>query len=157
MSWLDWLKEYYLFHFFGLYILGGRTAAVLSAQWLGQNLFFFLPLVVFLDALQVPLFYRAYEGLLRFPGLSRLQPWLEKRRAGLRRSRSWRIGSAWRGLGVFLITTLPVKGGGMWSGVLMAFSLQIPKNVSYPLLIGGSVVGCLLLLTLGGAASLLWK
>jgi hypothetical protein len=45
----------------------------------------------------------------------------------------------------------------MWSGVLMAFSLQIPKNVSYPLLIGGSVVGCLLLLTLGGAASLLWK
>lgn len=157
MGWLDWLKEYYLFHFFGLYILGGRPAAVLSAQWLGQNLFFFLPLVVVLDVLQVPLFYRAYEGLLRFPGLSRLQPWLEKKREGVRRSRAWRAWSAWKGLGVFLITTLPVKGGGMWSGVLMAFSLQIPKNVSYPLLIGGSVAGCLLLLTVGGALGRLWK
>jgi uncharacterized membrane protein len=157
MGWLDWLKEYYLWHFFGLYVLGGRTAAVLSAQWLGQNLFFFLPLVVVLDALQIPLFYRAYEGLLRFPGLSRLKPWLEKRREGLRRSRTWQAWSAWKGVGVFLITTLPVKGGGMWSGVLMAFSLQIPKNVSYPILIGGSISGCLLLLSLGGAIGMLWK
>jgi uncharacterized membrane protein len=60
-------------------------------------------------------------------------------------------------VGVFLITTLPVKGGGMWSGVLMAFSLQIPKNISYPILIGGSISGCLLLLSLGGAIGMLWK
>ena len=157
MGWLDWLREYYLFHFFGLYVLGGRTAAILSAQWLGQNLFFFFPLVVVLDVLQVPLFYRAYEGLLRIPGLARLKPWLEKRREGVRRSRAWRAWSAWKGLGVFLITVMPLKGGGMWSGVLMAFSLKIPKRVSYPILISGSVVGCLVLLAIGGALGTLWS
>ncbi|MCU0578584.1 MAG: small multi-drug export protein [Desulfobacterota bacterium] len=157
MDWLHWLKEYYLFHFFGLYILGGRPAALLSAQWLGQDLFFFLPLVVALDTLQIPLFYRVYEGMIRFPGLARLKTRLEKRRDGARLSRSWQFWSAWKGGGVFLITALPVKGGGMWSGVLMAFSLQIPKQVSYPLLIGGSTSGCLLLLLFGGAVGLLWS
>ena len=43
MGWLEWLKEYYFFNFFALYILGGRTAALLSAQWLGQSLLFFFP------------------------------------------------------------------------------------------------------------------
>jgi uncharacterized membrane protein len=157
MAWLDWIKEYYLFNFFALYIFGGRTAAILSAQWLGQSLLFFFPLVVFLDILQIPLFYRAYEGLFRLSFLSRLGPWLERRRQGLHESWAWRIWSAWRGLGVFLITLLPVKGGGMWSGVLMAFSLKIPKRASYPILISGSVVGCLLLLGLGETLGYLWS
>ena len=78
MAWLDWIKEYYFFNFFALYIFGGRTAAILSAQWLGQSLLFFFPLVVLLDILQIPLFYRAYEGLLRLSFLSRIRPWLEK-------------------------------------------------------------------------------
>lgn len=157
MDWLDWFKQYYLFYFFGLYVLGGRTAAVLSAQWLGQDLFLFLPLVVALDALQIPLFYKAYEGLIRIPGLSRLRPWLERRRAGFIRSRSWRFWSAWKAIGVFAITVLPVKGGGMWSGVLMAFSMQLPKKMSYLILIGGSAAGCLLLLIMGGILETIWR
>jgi hypothetical protein len=44
----------------------------------------------------------------------------------------------------------------MWSGVLMAFSLKIPKRASYPILISGSVAGCLLLLGLGGTLGYLW-
>lgn len=157
MGWLDWLKEYYFLNFFALYIFGGRTAALLSAQWLGQSLVFFFPLIVLLDILQIPLFYRAYEGLLHLSFLSRVGPWLERRREGLQRSRAWRFWSAWRGLGVFLITLMPVKGGGMWSGVLMAFSLKIPKRASYPILIGGSVAGCLLLLGLGKTLGYLWS
>lgn len=157
MGWSDWLKEYYFFNFFALYIFGGRTAALLSAQWLGQSLVFFFPLIVLLDILQIPLFYRAYEGLLQLSFLSRVGPWLERRRESLQRSWAWRFWSAWRGLGVFLITLMPVKGGGMWSGVLMAFSLKIPKRASYPILIGGSVAGCLLLLGLGKTLGYLWS
>jgi uncharacterized membrane protein len=156
MGWLDWLKEYYFFNFFALYVLGGRTAALLSAQWLGQSLLFFFPLVVLLDIVQIPLFYRAYEGLLRLSFLSRVKPWLERRRESVQQSGIWRVWSAWKGLGVFLITLVPVKGGGMWSGVLMAFSLKIPKRASYPILIGGSVAGCLLLLGLGETLGYLW-
>jgi len=40
--------------------------------------------------------------------------------------------------------------------VLMAFSLKIPKRASYPILIGGSVVGCLLLLGIGETLGYLW-
>jgi uncharacterized membrane protein len=157
MGWSDWLKEYYFFNFFALYIFGGRTAALLSAQWLGQSLLFFVPLVVLLDILQIPLFYRAYEGLLHLSFLSRVGRWLERRREGLQRSWAWRIWSAWKGLGVFLITLMPIKGGGMWSGVLMAFSLKMPKRASYPILISGSVAGCLLLLGLGETLGYLWS
>jgi uncharacterized membrane protein len=157
MEWLEWIKQTYLFYFFGLYVLGGRTAAILSAQWLGQNLLFFLPLIVLLDGLQIPLFYRLYEGAVRFPGLSRLNRWLTQKGAGRQQSWAWRAWSAWKGLGVFLITVMPVKGGGMWSGVLMAFSLKIPKKISYLILITGSLAGCFLLLGLGETLAYFWK
>ena len=157
MDWLDWFKQYYLFHFFGLYIIGGRPAAILSAQWLGQNLLFFLPLVICMDSLQIPLFYRLYEGLVRLPGLTRLRQWLSRKSEATRRSWAWRAWSAWKGLGVFLITIVPIRGGGMWSGVLMAFSTKMPKKTSYLVLIGGSIAGCFLLLGLGETLVYLWN
>ena len=42
------------------------------------------------------------------------------------------------------ITMTPLKGCGMWSGVLLSKFLRLPKHSSYPLLIVGSILGCLL-------------
>jgi uncharacterized membrane protein len=44
---------------------------------------------------------------------------------------------------------LPVKGGGMWSGVFLAHITSMPKKVSYPLLFVGSLLGSLMFLGLG--------
>jgi len=53
--------------------------------------------------------------------------------------------------GVVTITMLPLKGCGMWSGVLLSKLLKLPKQASYPLMIAGSFFGCLLLLGFGKA------
>jgi uncharacterized membrane protein len=44
---------------------------------------------------------------------------------------------------------LPVKGGGMWSGVFLAHIIAMDKKTSYPLLIVGSLLGSLMFLGLG--------
>jgi uncharacterized membrane protein len=44
---------------------------------------------------------------------------------------------------------LPLKGCGMWSGVLLSKLLRLPKVISYALLIAGSFLGCLLILGAG--------
>jgi len=52
---------------------------------------------------------------------------------------------------VITITMLPLKGCGMWSGVFLSKILKLRKVMSYPLLITGSVLGCLLILGVGEA------
>jgi uncharacterized membrane protein len=46
---------------------------------------------------------------------------------------------------------LPLKGCGMWSGVLLSQLLRLPKQTSYPLLIVGSILGCILIFGVGEA------
>ena len=55
------------------------------------------------------------------------------------------------GVGVVLLTMLPVKGGGMWSGVFLAHITGMRKKISYPLLAVGSLLGSLMFLGLGDA------
>jgi uncharacterized membrane protein len=53
--------------------------------------------------------------------------------------------------GVVAITMTPLKGCGMWSGVLLSKLLKLPKQTSYPLLIVGSILGCVLIFGVGEA------
>jgi uncharacterized membrane protein len=53
--------------------------------------------------------------------------------------------------GVVAITLLPLKGCGIWSGVLLSKLLRLPKQISYPLLIVGSSSGCIFLFGVGEA------
>jgi uncharacterized membrane protein len=53
--------------------------------------------------------------------------------------------------GVVAITMLPLKGCGMWSGVLLSKLLKIPMLKSYSLLVLGSFLGCLLVAGAGEA------
>jgi uncharacterized membrane protein len=56
-----------------------------------------------------------------------------------------------------LLTMLPVKGGGMWSGVFLAHITGMPKKVSYPLLFVGSLLGSLMFLGLGDGLIRLYR
>ena len=145
------LVDHFVIYFIPLYILGGRPVAILSAQFLGFRITLLLPIVVMLDTLQIPLFYYLFDTISKGLFMRKLYERTTKKEKGLRKSRFFH----WIGLmgtpGVVAITMLPVKGCGMWSGVLLSKILRLPKQISYPLLIVGSILGCILLFGVGEA------
>ncbi|HID31289.1 MAG TPA: hypothetical protein EYP19_15000 [Desulfobacterales bacterium] len=155
-----WLQchfhDHRLLYFIALYIVGGRPVAILTARLFGLNLLWFFPLVVLMDTLQVPCFYYLYEHTFASGRLSRISTYFQ-RKAALARGRSFfHTLKALGQLGVVLLTILPIKGGGMWSGVFLAHVMGLRKTTSVPLLVGGSILGSLLFVGLGDSLVRLW-
>ena len=145
------LEDNFVFYFIPLYILGGRPAAILSAQFLGRKIFFLLPVVVMLDTLQIPFFYHLYNTVSNRIVIQKFFKRSEKRIDRLKQSRFFKWLQFLGKPGVIAISMLPFKGCGMWSGVLLSKLLKLPRQTSYPLMIVGSLLGCLLLLGVGEA------
>lgn len=145
------LTDHYGIYFIPLYILGGRPAAILSAQLLGLKIVLLLPVVVLLDTLQIPFFFHLY-GTISDKLLVRIfKERGRKKEARLRDTTLFRWLQLMGTSGVVIITMLPLKGCGMWSGVLLSKILRLPKKTGYSLLIFGSIVGCLIILVVGEA------
>jgi len=145
------LADNFVVYFIPLYVLGGRPVAILSAQFLGRKILFLLPVVVMLDTLQIPLFYHLYSTVSKRLFIQKFYQKSEKKEERLQQSKLLRRLQLLGTPGVLAITMLPLKGCGMWSGVLLAKLLKLPKQTSYPLMIAGSLLGCILLLGLGEA------
>jgi len=145
------LNDHFVLYFIPLYILGGRPAAILSAQFLGRKIFFLLPVVVLLDTLQIPFFYHLYNTVSNRIVMQKFYKRSEKRIHRLKQSRFFKWLQFLGKPGVIAISMLPIKGCGMWSGVLLSNLLKLPRKTSYPLMIAGSLLGCLLLLGVGEA------
>ena len=145
------LADHFVIYFIPLYILGGRPAAILSAQFLGFRITLLLPVVVMLDTLQIPLFYYLFGTISKGSFMRKLYERTAKKEERLRRSRFFRWIQLMGTPGVVAITMLPVKGCGMWSGVLLSKLLRLPKQISYALLIVGSILGCIFLFGVGEA------
>jgi uncharacterized membrane protein len=145
------LNDHFVLYFIPLYILGGRPAAILSAQFLGRKIFFLLPVVVLLDTLQIPFFYHLYNTVSNRIFIQKFYKRSEKRIHRLKQSRFFKWLQFLGKPGVIAISMLPIKGCGMWSGVLLSNLLKLPRKTSYPLMITGSLLGCLLLLGVGEA------
>jgi len=145
------LVDHFVIYFIPLYVLGGRPVAVLSAQFLGFRIHLLLPVVVMLDTLQIPLFYYLFDTISKGLFMRKLYERTTKKEEGLRKSRFFHWIRLMGTPGVVAITMLPVKGCGMWSGVLLSKILRLPKQISYPLLIVGSILGCIFLFGVGEA------
>ena len=145
------LVDHFIIYFIPLYILGGRPVAILSAQFLGFRAFFLLPIVVMLDTLQVPLFYYIYGKISNGLFMRKLSERAIKKEKRLLKSRFLHWIQLMGTPGVVAITMLPLKGCGMWSGVLLSKLLRLPKQTGYPLLIVGSILGCILIFGVGEA------
>jgi uncharacterized membrane protein len=145
------LDDNFVFYFIPLYILGGRPAAILSAQFLGRKIFFLLPVVVMLDTLQIPLFNHLYHTVSNRLFIQKFFKRSEKRKNRLKQSKFFKWLQVLGKPGVVAISMLPFKGCGMWSGVLLSNLLKLPRKTSYPLMITGSLLGCILLLGVGEA------
>jgi len=145
------LADHFAIYFIPLYILGGRPVAILSAQFLGFRAFFLLPVVVILDTLQVPLFYYLYGRISNGLFMQKLYKRITKKEQRLHKSKFFHWIQLMGTPGVVAISMLPLKGCGMWTGVLLSKLLRLPKQVSYPLLIAGSILGCILIYGMGEA------
>jgi uncharacterized membrane protein len=143
------LNDHFVFCFIPLYILGGRPVAILSAQFLGRKIYFLLPVVVMLDTLQIPLFYHLYNTVSNRLIIKKFYKGSEKRKNRFKQSRFFKWLQFLGKPGVVVISMLPFKGCGMWSGVLLSNLLKLPRKTSYPLMIVGSLLGCILLLGVG--------
>jgi uncharacterized membrane protein len=157
----DNLADHFVIYFIPLYAVGGRPVAILSAQLLGYKISFLLPVVVLLDTLQIPLLYHLYSKIGSSALVGRLQKRLARKERGLRAGKIFRWMQLLGMPGIVAVTMTPMKGCGMWSGVLLSKMLGIAKPWSYPLLILGSLLGTLLVYGIGEAVSQLvaaiWK
>lgn len=151
------LAEHFGVYFIPLYVLGGRPVAILSAQFLGYKIFFLLPLVVLLDTLQIPIFYHLYDTISNRLLVRKFQEKSGEKEQRLRKSKLFNWAQVMGIPGVLVITMLPLKGCGMWSGVLLSKLLKLPKITAYLLLISGSIIGCSIVFGLGEAVLELWS
>ena len=149
------LGDNFVLYFPLLYIFGGRPGAILSALAVNFSIYLVLPAVVIMDTFQIPMFHYIYGTVSRHSVVQKIIRRADRRKARLSGSRLMRYLSRLGPLGVVTITSLPLKGCGMWSGVLMARLLRLGQPKSYTLLIVGSVLGCLLLVGAGEALLLL--
>jgi uncharacterized membrane protein len=102
-----------------------------------------------LDTLQIPFFYYLYDTISKHLLLRKLQERTTRKEKRLRKSKFFRWAQLIGMPGVVGVCMTPLKGCGMWSGVLLSELLGLPKKRSYPLLILGSVLGCLLVFGAG--------
>jgi uncharacterized membrane protein len=150
------IHEHSILYFIALYIVGGRPVAIVTASLFGLNLLLLFPLVVFMDTLQVPCFYYLYEHTFTSERLQRLSGYFQRKGKVAKERPFFRRLQAFGHVGVLLLTMLPMKGGGMWSGVFLAHIIGVPKKKSYTLLISGSIVGSLMFVGVGDGLLRVW-
>jgi uncharacterized membrane protein len=145
------LVDHFNIYFIPLYILGGRPVAILSAQMIGIKVLFLLPVVVLLDTLQIPLFFHVYGTISNRLFVQKIQQRSSKKEKRLSNSKFFHWVQLMGIPGVVVITMLPLKGCGMWSGVLLSKALGLSKKTGYLLLIAGSIAGCIIVFGIGEA------
>ena len=150
------LHEHSLLYFIALYTVGGRPVAILTASLFRLNLLLFFPLVVFMDTVQVPCFYYLYEHTFTSARLQRLSGYFQRKGKVAKERRFFQRLQAYGHVGVLLLTMLPMKGGGMWSGVFLAHIIGVPKKKSYTLLMSGSILGSLMFVGVGDGLLRIW-
>lgn len=153
---IDFLKHHladnFAVYFIVLYTFGGRPTAIIAALAVDMHIYAVVSAVVVLDTLQIPVFYYLYGAVSKRPIVRKLTTRSQAKMAHMGRSKFIRRLQYLGPPGVVTIASLPLKGCGMWSGVLLSKILRLPLSKSYALLIIGSILGCVLLVVSGEAA-----
>ncbi|MGD9365032.1 MAG: small multi-drug export protein [Desulfobacteraceae bacterium] len=145
------LADHFAVYFILLYTFGGRPVAILAALAVDISVYCLIPFVVALDTFQIPVFSYLYQTVSNQGAVRKWSQRSKKRIAWLQRSALAQRLAVLGPPGVVAITMLPLKGCGMWSGVLLSRLLKIPMLKSYSLLVLGSFLGCLLVAGAGEA------
>lgn len=140
------LSDHPVFYFILLQTLGGRAFAVITAKLVGFNMFYYVPLAMCVDMVQVPFFFYLYNSTTsRIPFLEKVRERISMKKNPSSPSFFLRIGQKLGVLGVPTICLMPIKGGGIWTSVLLAHMLELGYLKSCLLLLLGSFAGAMLL------------
>ena len=119
-------------------IFGNRIFAVGVGLWFKVPALLLLPVLLVIDYVQIPFYYRLYEqGSSLFDRYPSVQKWLN-------RDRSKSLLGKWAeplgGVGVMLVAAMPTFGGGMWSATFLAYGLGLRRRAGYLWMILGSTL-----------------
>jgi uncharacterized membrane protein len=134
----------------------GRTASVVFAIVSHLPLYFYLPLALVYDFLQIPVYGHILESSSRIPFLR----WLGARVK--RASETWQQRklvqkvSSWGDMGIVLLCALPIRGFGVLSATVLSYLLGKNKVKGTVLLLMGSLLGILLTLGITKGAMGIW-
>jgi uncharacterized membrane protein len=127
-----------------LAIFTNRILAVGAGLWFRVPDLLLLTLLLVLDFIQMPFFFRLYEQgsstLARLP--SPLRKYFQRDWSG---SYLGKWTAHFGGVGVMLVAAMPTFGGGIWSGTFLAYGLGLKRRASYTWLILGSLFSYLAL------------
>jgi uncharacterized membrane protein len=143
--------------FFAVHLTVGRTFSLLTGLWIGLPPLALVGLAWIGDMLNIPFFVTIYElahrGLRLSPTIAR---WLDRSRAHLERRGIYTRFARMGAIGVVLIAATPLWGCGMWSAILLAWSMRMKRLPGSLLLTAGSLIGSAIVLSLATGARLLY-
>jgi hypothetical protein len=124
-------------------ILTNRILAIGVGLWFQVPFLLLLGLLIFVDIVQIPLFYRIYEhGSSLLDGIPVVKKFA---------NRDWSKSTLGKwamplgGFGVMMVAAMPTFGGGMWSATFLAYGLGLKRRAGYAWMILGSVLSYLTL------------
>jgi len=142
------LHDFPVLFFFCVHLTVGRTVSLL----IGHFLLHLSPMALMGyawmgDMLNIPFFAGLYELLHRGLRLStRVASWLDRNRARHEHHRFYIRLARMGPIGVMLLAALPFWGCGMWSSILLAWSLRMERLRGTMYLAVGSIIGTLIVL-----------
>jgi uncharacterized membrane protein len=152
------LRDYPVVLFFAVHLTVGRTFSLIVGFLAGLPPLALVGLAWIGDMLNIPFFVTiftlAHRGLRMSSLLSR---WLDRSRAYLEHRTFYERFRRMGELGVILIAAVPLWGCGMWSAILLAWSMDMPRVRGTIYLSVGSVIGSTIVLSLALGIEYLWR
>jgi len=133
-------KINFVLGFLIVYLLGGRKCAIPYGVLMLKNLYLIILLTLFLDIIQIPIFFLIWEKIKIFRKISIWEKFKEKNER-LKRSTLIKTGRRLKYLGVIIVASLPSFGGGVWSATLLCKILKVKIWLAYILILLGSLFG----------------
>jgi len=144
--------------FYAVHFIAGRPFAILAGLWVGLPPRLIVPLAWAGDMLHIPFFAAIYdlaERGLRFSSyFARL---IDRGRAYLDHKKFYNRFRTMGALGVIVIAATPMWGCGMWSAVLLAWTMRMKRLPGTIYLSIGSLAGSILVIGLVEFAKLAWS
>ncbi|MHC1604377.1 MAG: small multi-drug export protein [Candidatus Methanofastidiosia archaeon] len=140
------MKIIYLFiSFLVAHIALGRKISIPYGMAAGGNMLLITVSAFILDIIQIPFFLYVYTHTSNIPILQKIKVRMMQRSEGLEQSRFIKWAKRMGKIGTIIVAAIPFQGGGMWSGVLLAYILKLKKWQTYLLLSFGSLLGCIIM------------
>lgn len=156
MGFLDAPESAFLV-FTALHFTIGRTASVVFAIINSLPLAIYLPLALFYDLVQIPLYGFVLEGSSRVHWLRRLGGWVKGKGVSWQQRKLVQRISSLGDVGVVLLCALPIRGFGVLSATIFSYLILGRQRVKGTLLLmAGSILGIILTVALTEGVLSLW-